>query len=310
MPVQPSEYNDMKPTVNSSVIIMNVIINTLARYPQMPEDHTTLFMSSLSVSDLAAGCTGYGGCGVGIVVDVDGCGGGGGGGGGGAYDADSGGGGMVFQNSSQSTEFATTSTKMIPSLLTVAHAFPCRCHLANKDTAQATEIEIRQSMKRLGVSLVGWYHSHPKCNPDPSLNDIESQMEYQLMLRGVDNSYHPCLGVVVSPSTSSDSPKEGSLINAFWVMPPPETRPLDYGLPVSLMYNISSQEGPTDHVISEMKSMVEFYKGEEGAVNFQDTLPGSDEAYLDRLKASLSEKLSQDQRSRYLEFVDNMLGPS
>jgi len=31
-----------------------------------------------------------------------------------------------------------------------------------------------------------------------------------------------------------------------------QTRPLDYGLPVSLMYNISSQDGPTDHVISEM----------------------------------------------------------
>ena len=27
---------------------------------------------------------------------------------------------------------------------------------------------------------------------------------------------------VAAPSTSSDSPKEGSLINAFWVMPPPE----------------------------------------------------------------------------------------
>lgn len=194
-------------------------------------------------------------------------------------------------------------------LLTVSQAFACRCNLTNKETAPTTEIEIRQAMKRLGVSLVGWYHSHPKCNPDPSLNDIESQMEYQLMLRGVDNSYHPCLGVVVSPSICGNSPKEGSLFNAFWVMPPPETRPLDYGLPVSLMYNISSQEGPTDHVISEMKLMVDFYKGKEGAINFQDMWQGTSKTYLDRLKASLSEKLSEDQRPRYLEFIHNLLAP-
>ncbi|KAK2186861.1 hypothetical protein NP493_186g02012 [Ridgeia piscesae] len=194
-------------------------------------------------------------------------------------------------------------------VLTVSQAFPCRCNLNNKETAPTTEIEIRQTMKRLGMSLVGWYHSHPKCNPDPSLNDIESQMEYQLMLRGVDNSYHPCLGVVVSPSTCGDSPKEGSLINAFWVMPPPETRPLDYGLPVSLMYNISSQDGPTDHVISEMKLMVDFYKDKEGAINFLDSWQGTNETYLDRLKASLSEKLSEDQRPRYLEFIHKLLTP-
>ena len=52
----------MKPTVISAVIIMNMIVNTLviaviARYPQLREDRTTLFMFSLSVSDLAAGCT-------------------------------------------------------------------------------------------------------------------------------------------------------------------------------------------------------------------------------------------------------------
>ena len=52
----------MKPTVISSVIIMNVIMNALvitviARYQQLREDRTTLFMFSLSVSDLAAGCT-------------------------------------------------------------------------------------------------------------------------------------------------------------------------------------------------------------------------------------------------------------
>ena len=35
----------------------SLVIAVIARYPQLREDRTTLFMFSLSVSDLAAGCT-------------------------------------------------------------------------------------------------------------------------------------------------------------------------------------------------------------------------------------------------------------
>ena len=60
--MEASEYNDVKTTIISIVIVMNVIANSLviaviARYPQLREDRTTLFMFSLSVSDLACGCT-------------------------------------------------------------------------------------------------------------------------------------------------------------------------------------------------------------------------------------------------------------
>ena len=54
--------NDTKLAVICVIIVMNVIMNSLviaviARYPQLREDRTSLFMFSLSVSDLAAGCT-------------------------------------------------------------------------------------------------------------------------------------------------------------------------------------------------------------------------------------------------------------
>ena len=56
------EYSYIKTAVICIIIILNVIMNSLviaviARYPQLREDRTTLFMFSLSVSDLAAGCT-------------------------------------------------------------------------------------------------------------------------------------------------------------------------------------------------------------------------------------------------------------
>jgi len=56
-----AEYSIAKPAVISAVIITNILLNSTAiavilRYPQLREDHTTLFMFSLTLSDLASGC--------------------------------------------------------------------------------------------------------------------------------------------------------------------------------------------------------------------------------------------------------------
>ena len=57
-----SDFDDFKPVVISVVIIMNITLNVLViavvvKYPQLREDRTTLFMFSLTLSDLANGCT-------------------------------------------------------------------------------------------------------------------------------------------------------------------------------------------------------------------------------------------------------------
>ena len=57
-----NNFYNAKPTVIGAIIVVNVMMNSLvitviARYPELREDSTTLFMLSLSVSDLAAGCT-------------------------------------------------------------------------------------------------------------------------------------------------------------------------------------------------------------------------------------------------------------
>ena len=55
-------FDDTKVVVICIIIILNVIINSLviaviSRNLQLGEDRTTLFMFSLSLSDLASGCT-------------------------------------------------------------------------------------------------------------------------------------------------------------------------------------------------------------------------------------------------------------
>ena len=57
-----STLDDIKTATISLVIIMNITLNVLliaviGRYPQLREDRTTLFMFSLTLSDLANGCT-------------------------------------------------------------------------------------------------------------------------------------------------------------------------------------------------------------------------------------------------------------
>ena len=57
--------------------------------------------------------------------------------------------------------------------------------------------QIRHNMHRLGITVVGWYHSHPHSQADPSLRDMDSQMEYQLKLKGDGHIYQPCLGIIL-----------------------------------------------------------------------------------------------------------------
>ena len=57
-----TDFDDMKPVIISAVVVMNVTLNVLviavlARYPQLREDRSALFVLSLTLSDLAIGCT-------------------------------------------------------------------------------------------------------------------------------------------------------------------------------------------------------------------------------------------------------------
>uniref|UniRef100_A0A671USP0 MPN domain-containing protein n=1 Tax=Sparus aurata TaxID=8175 RepID=A0A671USP0_SPAAU len=112
-------------------------------------------------------------------------------------------------------------------LLTVLRAFPCRTRLADRDSASAVEEEICQNLFMRGLSLVGWYHSHPRGPALPSLQDIDSQMDHQLRLQGSNNGFQPCLGIICGPYYHGNQ-GVASTITPFWVVPPPEMLLVDY----------------------------------------------------------------------------------
>jgi hypothetical protein len=45
-----------------------------------------------------------------------------------------------------------------------------------------SEIMARIEFAERGLTVVGWYHSHPTFEPTPSIRDIENQVNYQVTL--------------------------------------------------------------------------------------------------------------------------------
>ncbi|XP_022244496.1 MPN domain-containing protein-like isoform X1 [Limulus polyphemus] len=178
--------------------------------------------------------------------------------------------------------------------LALLQAFPCRCRLGDKDNAGAIEEEIRQSLEQRHLTLVGWYHSHPTFPAYPSIKDIDSQMEYQITMKGdSDSAYTPCLGLIISPYNKQRKSCEAEY-QAYWVMPPPEHRPQEYGHPMQMAYNIAHDSFLTQDLLMEMRLLADFYRGAEDFIIFKKEYQSGSATYWQKLQKSLTPKLPQD----------------
>uniref|UniRef100_A0A669B0S6 MPN domain containing n=1 Tax=Oreochromis niloticus TaxID=8128 RepID=A0A669B0S6_ORENI len=166
---------------------------------------------------------------------------------------------------------------------------------------------ICQNLFMRGLSLVGWYHSHPRGPALPSLQDIDSQMDHQLRLQGSNNGFQPCLGIICGPYYHGNQ-GVASTITPFWVVPPPEQRPNDYGIPVAVEVTYVQDNFLTSDVLNEMMLLVDYYRAAPDLVQFnQYWCP--DTTMLDKIKGSLSCHAPKDQAySQILEHVYSQLG--
>lgn len=136
--------------------------------------------------------------------------------------------------------------------LAILQAFPCRSRLGDKEAGARVEEEIRQNLEQRHLSMIGWYHSHPKSAPQPTVKDVESQMEYQIAMKGEsDSSYVPCVGLICSPYDAYIDGLQSSFL-AYWVMPPPEYKPQEFGKPMLMMYSMSRDSFLTQDLLLEM----------------------------------------------------------
>ena len=78
-------------------------------------------------------------------------------------------------------------------------AFPCKA--TSRADSGFTDVEMDpvsqiiagDAIIRHGMTVVGWYHSHPTFQPDPSVTDIENQGNYQQLFQCV-NKLQPGIG--------------------------------------------------------------------------------------------------------------------
>ncbi|KAK3516605.1 hypothetical protein QTP70_021946 [Hemibagrus guttatus] len=89
-------------------------------------------------------------------------------------------------------------------VLKICAAEPCNS-LSTGLQCEMDPVSQTQASEMLGVkghSVVGWYHSHPAFDPNPSLRDIDTQAKYQNYF---SRGGAPFIGMIVSPYNPSNS---------------------------------------------------------------------------------------------------------
>ncbi|GLV42382.1 uncharacterized protein CBL_03119 [Carabus blaptoides fortunei] len=154
--------------------------------------------------------------------------------------------------------------------LTISHAFACRNSKADRDLAPQVEAEIQKSIEQHQLTLVGWYHSHPTSPAAPTLRDVDSQLDYQIRMKGSsDSNYSPCVGLICSPYNQEYTSLESAII-AYWIIPPPETKPNEYGRPMLMSYSVLQDNVLNPSIMEDLKKCADYYKNDKTFVNFAD----------------------------------------
>lgn len=157
------------------------------------------------------------------------------------------------------------------------------------------EQQIQREMLKKNLILVGWYHSHPRIASQPTLRDCDAQLEYQIKMRGIsDATYTPCIGLICAPYYSENPTLESS-ITAYWVVPPPENRPMEYGRPMLMQFSVSQDVEMTDDIKTEMVLAIDYYRQFDNEMVKFEAKYGDDSTYIEKLKTTLYSKFPREQ---------------
>lgn len=80
----------------------------------------------------------------------------------------------------------------------ISHYEPCR-NLASSSThcdmCPVSQARSAEKIHNSGLDLLGWFHSHPTFAPEPSQQDLDTQVELQDWI----GQGKPCIGIILSP---------------------------------------------------------------------------------------------------------------
>ncbi|XP_017284222.1 histone H2A deubiquitinase MYSM1 isoform X2 [Kryptolebias marmoratus] len=174
-------------------------------------------------------------------------------------------------------------------VLKVCAAEPCnsvstglQCEMDPVSQTQACDV-----LASLGLSVVGWYHSHPSFHPNPSVRDINTQDQFQSYF---SRGGAPFIGMIVSPYDPAN-PSPYSQITCLLVKESQEPSSLNK-LPYRFNF-LSSQDIPDwDQTMKRAQWIVQKYAQTPGSMQM-DRLFRRDSGLtcLEKMLASLASYL-------------------
>ena len=179
------------------------------------------------------------------------------------------------------------------------------------------EVELRSKIADAGLSVVGWYHSHPTFKPTPSMVDIANQCNYQHLFHDTVHNVDPFIGMIVGPY-DTQMPSAVSRISWYYADSPMTEKILT----IYRYAHMNTIEASLDNVLGKIENLIKQYVHFDALVDFnkiwRDTgstkngETGADKkgiSYLDVLLLSLKERVKniQEQLKQKDEFTTSFL---
>ncbi|KAF9133444.1 hypothetical protein BGW39_009755 [Mortierella sp. 14UC] len=182
-------------------------------------------------------------------------------------------------------------------ILFILGVFPCRSISTGLQCEMDPEsdVEARFFFSSKGFVVVGWYHSHPTFEPNPSIRDIENQSEHQSMFRRHELNVEPFVGVIVSPF----DPRNLSFLSKFQFLSVSEQvdARLNCRLPFAYDREITRTNELSVSVFQQLSDLVRYYRTYEHRVDLSLPLRRGESTTtrLDKLLKSISHHIFVDE---------------
>ncbi|KAF9174972.1 hypothetical protein BGX21_008026 [Mortierella sp. AD011] len=181
-------------------------------------------------------------------------------------------------------------------ILFILGVFPCRSISTGLQCEMDPEsdVEARYFFSSKGFVVVGWYHSHPTFEPNPSIRDIENQCEHQNMFRRHGTGVEPFVGVIVSPF----DPRNLSFLSKFQFLAVSEQfdEQLNCRIPFRFDREITRMNELSVSVFQQISELVRYYRTYEHKVDLSQPLrKGETSTRLEKLLRSLNHHIFVDE---------------
>eukprot|EP01102_Stenamoeba_stenopodia_P000573 TRINITY_DN1055_c0_g1_i3.p1 TRINITY_DN1055_c0_g1~~TRINITY_DN1055_c0_g1_i3.p1 ORF type:complete len:385 (-),score=98.96 TRINITY_DN1055_c0_g1_i3:126-1280(-) len=203
-------------------------------------------------------------------------------------------------------------------VLHIQEAFPCiaseEADDMNVEVDPVSEIETSDRIKGQGMQVVGWYHSHPLFQPDPSVRDIQTQKTYQHLFRD-EKSGANCFVGAIDATYDNRVPTLESIFNWFFTR---EENGKD--IPFCFSYEIVEDETVSEQLSQKMVELVKDYTTKDALIDLDmqwKEVPAVGSAdgsngdhtvrytFKDKMRASLESRMprnwSQDEKTAFFE---------